>query len=151
MGENDATCPPCVRLTRRLPASPEKVFDAWTDGESMGEWLHPSTVNRVNADLDVKVGGDFHIVMSDETAKHDHHGTYLAVERPSRLAFTWSSPGTREQETRLTVELAPDGDGTELVLTHEQLPDLESAHKHTAGWLAILDRLSARLSNGTDH
>ncbi len=146
MGDKDVTCPPCVRLTRHLPASPEQVFDCWTRADSLGDWLHASRDHHVDVDLDVQVGGDLHIVMSDDTDNHDHRGTYLAVDRPRRLAFTWSSPGTDKQETRVTVELAPDGDGTELVLTHELLPSLESAHKHTAGWGAILDRLSERLS-----
>jgi uncharacterized protein YndB with AHSA1/START domain len=41
----------------------------------------------------------------------------------------------------VTVSLTPDGDGTLLTLTHEQLFDQAARDGHERGWLGALDKL----------
>ena len=48
----------------------------------------------------------------------EHFGEYVEIDRPRRLAFDfWTS--FSEERTRVTVTIAPDGDGARLTLTHE--------------------------------
>jgi len=44
------------------------------------------------------------------------------------------------------VEFHERGTGTELVLTHELLPDAAARERHEAGWVSIADRLSNHLA-----
>jgi uncharacterized protein YndB with AHSA1/START domain len=46
-----------IRLVRVLPAPPEEVFDAWTDPESIREWMCPGAIYETAATLDVRVNG----------------------------------------------------------------------------------------------
>lgn len=135
-----------VRLQRLLPASPQEVFDAWTDPESLEQWLCPGTVSLTRVELDVRVGGHFRIVMRDATKDLVHTGEYREITPPHRLVFTWCSNGTYNQETLVTVELHPRGNKTELVLTHERLPDASSAGKHEDGWQDVVRKLAVYLS-----
>ena len=128
-------------LSKRYPASPEAVFDAWTDPEGLGAWFSPMTTASV-PELDLRVGGAFRIDMHGEDADYVHTGKYLEVDRPHRLVFTWISAGTEDKETRVTVDLAADGDGTLLTLTQERFPCEESRDSHQQGWGAILEKFT---------
>ena len=139
-----------LRIVRRLPASPEEVFDAWLDADSLREWMCPGA-NHVSAvEVDPRVGGRFRIVMSDDTGDTEHTGEYRELRRPERLVFTWISKNTLDRETLVTVELRPIGQETELTLTHERLPDDEARRKHERGWTAIVEKLVAHLGEGTE-
>ena len=139
-----------VRVTKLLPASPEVVFDAWTDPESLAQWFLPGPIRVGPVEVDLRVGGRYRIVIVGE-AEHVIWGEYLEIERPKRLVFTWFSAGTGGEETLVTIELearrsGAGGSRTELVLTHEQLPDRQAATRHEAGWSNILDALGAHLA-----
>ena len=66
---------------------------------------------------------------------------------PKRLVMTWvwGSGDYAGQETLVTVDLAADGDGTLLTLTHENLDGIESRDNHEHGWSGSFDRLQRRL------
>lgn len=133
---------PVVRIRRLLPASPEQVFQAWTDEESLRQWMSP--YGEARATIDLRVGGCFRIVMLGEGVELEHTGEYREIVPPRRLVFTWRSEFTDRQATVVTVVLRPEGDQTELVLTHELLPD-EEAGPHEFGWGKIVDNLQAHL------
>ncbi len=143
-GKNAAA--PLVRLVRELPAAPEEVFDAWTDPESVRNWLCPFDLRLSAVEIDARVGGRFRIVMSDADGDYEHTGEYLELARPDRLVFTWASPATGGKPSRVTVALRPKGGGTELTLTHERLPDEDAADKHRRGWGSVLEKLADRLA-----
>jgi len=130
-------------VSKRFAASPEKVFAAWTDPDSVGKWLSPFGTAR--ATIDPRVGGSFQIVMVGPDAEIEHTGEYLEIDRPRRLVFTWKSPYTGPAPSLVTVELRPDGSGTELTLRHERLPE-EHVEAHTGGWAQILENLEKQLA-----
>jgi uncharacterized protein YndB with AHSA1/START domain len=84
--------------------------------------------------------------MTSPEARREVSGTYLEVDRPRKLAFTWTGPLTNGVETLVTVELIPRGDETDVVLTHERLPTSAIVDGHTRGWGIILDHLAQALS-----
>ena len=80
-----------IHLTRRIAASPEDVFDPWTDPESLAQWMVPIAGGSTNARVDARVGGRFHIDMTGNGTTYPHDGEYLRVDRPHLLEFTWIS------------------------------------------------------------
>src|SRR5438876_432139 len=69
-----------------------------------------------------KGGGKFRIVMRHRGGDVKHRGEYVDIDRPSFLSFTWLSVNTDHRPTVVAVELQERPDGTELILTHRQLP-----------------------------
>lgn len=146
MTEKEPRQRPVVRIHRLMPATPREVFDAWTNPDCMQEWMCPGSTSLASVQLDVRIGGSFRIVMRDETGDVVHTGEYREIRPPERLVFTWRSPNTYNKDTLVTVELHPKGKKTELVLTHELLPDAVVAGTHEHGWRSIVEKLAIHLS-----
>lgn len=128
-----------VRLERLLDASPAEVFDAWLDPVTLGRFMTPMGVLSAKVALDPRVGGAFSIDMSTADEVIAHTGKYLAIERVTRLVFTWRSVHTDDRDTTVTITLAPEGSRTRLRLVHEGLPDEEARAGHEGGWGSALD------------
>jgi uncharacterized protein YndB with AHSA1/START domain len=135
-----------LRIVRRLPARPEEVFDAWIDAESLRVWMCPGAMRVAAVDVDARVGGQFRIVMRGAQGDVEHTGRYREIRRPERLVFTWMSRNTAGCETLVTIALRAEGMGTELTLTHEDLPDDEARRRHEAGWTSIAEKLAGHLA-----
>ena len=142
MGHGDATGP-IVQLRRRVRAEAEQVFDLWTKPDLMARWMSPFPgVVNCKASCDFRPGGTFSLVMSSGQSSREVSGTYVQIDRPHKLVFTWIGPLTNNVNTLVTVELNPCGDETDLVLTHERLPTPAILEGHTRGWGHILDHLA---------
>lgn len=140
---------PAVRVTRRFAAAPERVFDAWLDPARARRFLFATPDGEVvRCDIDPFVGGRFSIVDRRPAGDAGHYGTYLEIDRPRRLVFTFSV-SEDEPGDRVTVDVSPvDGGGSEVTLTHEMKPEwAEWATKTTEGWTNILDGLARALDD----
>jgi uncharacterized protein YndB with AHSA1/START domain len=144
-----------LRLERRFEATPEAVFDAWTNPEVLRRWwaVGPDWETPA-ADVDLRPGGRYRLTMRDPGAGAEHTvgGEYLEVRRPDRLTYTWAW----EHETggpdigapsRVTVAFVPDGGGTRVEIVHSGFPSEESRARHEHGWNAVLENL-AKLTLG---
>lgn len=133
-----------VRVTRRFTASAERVFDAWLDVERARQFLFAtSTGEMVRAEIDPRVGGRFLFVDRRQGQDVEHVGTYLEIDRPRRLVFTFAVTGA-EGETRVTIDIRPLDVGCELTLTHEGVPE-DYADRTESGWATILDAIARAL------
>ena len=147
-----------LRLDRTLAAPPEWVWDALTNADALAAWFWPERFDT-KAHTDPRPGGSYRI----EGGGMAVHGTYVAVEAPTRLVFTWRWDGDQE-ETLVTITLSPprrrvrrrvelstvDG-GTALTLTHERFADPSSRDNHLTGWSDCLDRLPGWLAARAHH
>lgn len=145
----DDTTVSTVQVRRRMRATAEQIFDLWTKPDLMVRWMspYPGAVD-CKASCDPRPGGAFSLVMSSPESRREVTGTYVQVDRPRKLVFTWIGPLTNNVNTLVTVELYPRGDETELVLTHERLPTAAIFEGHTRGWGNILDHLGDALGAG---
>ncbi len=130
-------------VRRTIPVPREEVFSAWLDPASLATWMCPGET-RSTAQVDPQVGGAFRVVMEHADERVEHTGTYLAIERPARLSFTWISPYTDMVPSVVTVEFHSRGGGTEVILTHERLP-ARHVEAHKKGWGEILAKLEQAL------
>jgi uncharacterized protein YndB with AHSA1/START domain len=137
------TAGPIVQIRRRVRAGAEQIFDLWTKPDLMVRWMSPFPgAVDCKASCDFRPGGTFSLVMSSGDSRREVSGTYVQIDRPRKLVFTWIGPLTNSVNTLVTVELIPRGDETDLVLTHERLPTSAIVEGHTMGWGHILDHLT---------
>lgn len=137
------TTAPTVQLRRRVKAGAEEIFDLWTTPELMIRWMSPFPGEvHCQATCDLRPGGTYSLLMSSGEANRQVTGTYVQIDRPRKLVFTWRGPLTDNVDTLVTLELDPQGDETDLVLTHERLPTSAMFEGHTRGWGTILDHLA---------
>lgn len=138
--------PGSLVIKKQMAASAEEVFDAWTDPMSMVEFMKPPSVQRVEVNVDARVGGKFRIDMIGASSVTSHTGEYLAIDRPRLLKFTWISKHTENRPTVVTIELTPRGaEQCEIVLTHTGLPESQ-VPGHTQGWSFMVEKLASDLS-----
>ena len=113
------TTGPIVQIRRRVKAGAEQIFDLWTKPDLMVRWMSPFPgAVDCKASCDLRPGVAFSLVMSSEQSIREVSGTYVQIDRPRKLVFTWIGPLTNDVKTLVTVELIPSGDETDLVLTH---------------------------------
>jgi uncharacterized protein YndB with AHSA1/START domain len=98
------------------------------------------------ATLQAVPGGTFRVRMRDGV---EAAGEFLEIDPPRKVVFTWGwthEPTVPPGSTRVVVTLAPDGNGTRVVLRHYGLPDGQRHDGHHKGWIMYLDRLSTRIA-----
>ena len=84
-----------VEVRHSLHAPIADVFRWWTEADLLREWMSP--IGTVDAEVDLRVGGAFRIVMKGGGRVIEHVGEYLEIDPPRRLVFTCTrnSPVTR--------------------------------------------------------
>jgi uncharacterized protein YndB with AHSA1/START domain len=140
-----------LRLERSFDASPEAVFDAWTNPEVLRRWWAAGRDWRTPvAEVDLRVGGGYRLSMEDPEAGASHtvRGEYIEVRRPERLVYSWcweDSAGQTGHVSTVMVDFRGDGERTTVVLEHSGLESADSRDKHRVGWEACLENLEARI------
>jgi uncharacterized protein YndB with AHSA1/START domain len=138
-----AANPATVTVRRSIAAPAEVLFDAWLDPESAAVFMNPEGGRPSDVSIDARPGGAFSILMHGATKSYPHHGIYKVIERPRQLVFTWISEATHQGESLVTVEFKVGKGSTEVVITHERLPEA-MAEAHVKGWTEILSLLAKR-------
>jgi len=134
-----------IRLRRWFVAPRENVFRAWTNPEAIKNWWCPTGWAPANIEIDLRVAGTFRIGMRDRESGLlvSVYGHFIEVRPPERLVYTWQWENAFRDmpETRVTVQFVERGTGTEVVLSHEDLPEIGVCLQHRAGWIAAWDRM----------
>ena len=134
-----------LEIKRVIKAPRERVYAAWTDPAQLREWFGPENVQTRSLVAEARVGGKFRWdLTSSEGAAMTVHGEYRELESNRKIVFSWQWNDDEDWEQRdsvVTVELFDCDGGTEVRLTHEQLPSKESRDRHTEGWVSVLDKL----------
>ena len=139
-------------VRKRVAATREELFDAWTDPDGMRVWMCPGDIVSADVVMDLRIGGRLVIIMRGPDRAFEHRGEFTVIDRPSKLAFTWIADATDLQPTLVTVEFIELGEAeSELVLTHERFPRTEVRDRYRGGWDQILGLLERHLlGNGGD-
>jgi len=137
---------PTITVKRKIAAPAQQIFDAWLNPASLAEWMRPCSGGTAPATVkvDAREGGAFEIVMHVPSGPVLHTGVYQTIDAPRRLVFTWNSPGAGQHDSLVTVELRAAGQSTEVIITHERLPEAAQAG-HAAGWTELLESLEKML------
>ncbi|MFA5943424.1 MAG: SRPBCC family protein [Candidatus Thermoplasmatota archaeon] len=102
------------RIVRYFNAPTSKVYQLWTTKEGLAKWWGPSANAmgyKFGVDkLDVRVGGEYDIVMSNKKHGELHnHGVYTEIVPNKRLAQRWDfdiflGPGEKPYPISIVVE-----------------------------------------------
>jgi uncharacterized protein YndB with AHSA1/START domain len=139
-----------VLLVRRLiRASAERIFDVWTQPEHLKLWWGPNSVECVDAEVDLRVGGRYRIANQFPDGKILWiSGEFEAIERPDRLVYTWRVGNEQAAAERVTVTFEARGEDTEVTVAHERIPTQVMRDMHEQGWVGCLDGLINYLQGG---
>ena len=139
-----------LEIKRFINAPRDRVYAAWTDPAQLKQWFGPENIQTHDLIADVSVGGKFRWNLSNaEGEKMTCCGEYRELQPGKKIVFTWQWEDDVDWENHasiVTVELDDRDGGTELRLTHEQLPNEESRDGHTRGWNSAFDKLEKLLS-----
>ena len=120
-----------LRISRVLPATPEEVFDAYTDAEKQKIWFSilDETPGIVEITVDLRVGGVQTAVWGpDEDTLFRETQTFLVIDRPHRLVTesTGSSPDGLSMTTRIEITFDAEGpDRTRMNVVQSGFPNPE--------------------------
>lgn len=158
MNEPDTTEVIALRLQRKLPATPDQVFDAYTDPEWAKAWLSAlgPDEGEVQATVDLRVGGVWDATFRPNPATRVHDvQTYVEIERPRRLVADLVSDAEMAEQkmppvrTRIALTLEPEGAGT--LVTVEQSGFASEEQRDffaNVAWPAGLDRIAVHIAGG---
>lgn len=135
-----------IEQTVRIAAPPETVWSFWTEPARLAEWW------GVEAEVEPVPGGRYRVVMEEGPVML---GQLTELDPPHRLVFTFgweqNAPGEplAPGSTRVEVTLRADGNGTELVLRHSDMP-VTHAPDHDHGWKHVIgERMVALASSAS--
>jgi uncharacterized protein YndB with AHSA1/START domain len=129
-----------VVVRKLIKASPEEVFEAFTNPEIMTKWFYGVEGWSVEVSNTLEVGGSYTLNMIKTDGKeYMHTGEYKVIAPPEKLVFTWNSDYARD--TVVTVYFRGVEDGTEITLEHEFLMTDEARADHRRGWTTCLNNL----------
>ncbi|WP_415908117.1 SRPBCC family protein [Oleiharenicola sp. Vm1] len=143
--------PATASIHKRFAASAARVYDAWLDPDWLARWMFGPAVRDekiVRLTTDPRVGGEFSFVVDRGGALVDHVGTYLALERPHRLVFTWATRDSLPATSQVTVLIEPLGDAAcQLTLHHAMAPEWAAFTERAASsWQKMADALERALA-----
>lgn len=135
-----------LECSRRFRFSAARLYRAWTTPTELVRWWSPGDAGfQVDAQLDVRVGGQYRITMARPAVASPLVlvGEYDVVTPPSLLGFTWRwEHHPKEKTTRVRVSFVDLAEGgCELTIRHSGFPDVNMRDQHGAGWSRALDAI----------
>ena len=140
-------------MERTFTAPAARVFDAFTESEVMRRWWHAERRwETAVAEVELRVGGAIRVVMldPDRGVEYGGGGHYTEIDRPTRLAFTWTWDDGEQggRPNLIEIEFAEGDGGTRVTFTHRGLADAESVRSHEGGWGGAFENLARALGAG---
>ena len=137
-----------LRVERLIDATPEEVFDAYTDPEAQKVWYSIMDEGMiVENDVDLRVGGKWVSAWGfsrDEMFRETN--VFEVIDRPHRLISrsTGSSPDGRSVDTHVEVTFRDEGGKTLVTIVQTGFPDEEMRDFFAdSAWNGAFDRLNA--------
>jgi uncharacterized protein YndB with AHSA1/START domain len=95
-----------IVTTREFDAPLELVWDVLTKPEHVRNWFAPFKDEVTECSIDLRVGGDYHIVfVTPDGTECSFRGTYSEIEPPTRTVATWLFEGWPDAHAVETTEL----------------------------------------------
>jgi uncharacterized protein YndB with AHSA1/START domain len=138
-----------VRIERTFEASAEDVFDAWTSPEVIRRWFIPGNGwQEPSAEVDLRVGGKVRVVMRDPDGEPvEAWGEYTLIERPHRLAFTWTFEDDPSNQQMIELEFTERDGVTTVLFVNSDISEPKRREAQYEGWSACFDEMERVLGS----
>jgi uncharacterized protein YndB with AHSA1/START domain len=108
----------------------------------MTKWWGPKGVTCLSAEVDLRVGGNYRIANElPDGSVIWISGQFEQIERPHLLIYTWVVENESPATERVKVEFEQHEHGTNVTITHEQIPNKVLSEQHQHGWTGCMDGL----------
>jgi len=135
-----------LMVRKTIRATPERLFEAWTEPGHLRRWWRPKDVECIDAEVDLRVGGQYRIANRFPDGRVLWiAGEFERIERPSLLVYTWRVEPDAAPE-RVTVRFERRNDATDVVIVHERIASPMIRDQHERGWRECLDGLETFVS-----
>jgi uncharacterized protein YndB with AHSA1/START domain len=139
--------PITLTVHRMIRATPERLFEAWTQPGQLKQWWGPETVTCIAAEVDLRVGGRYRLANQfPDGSVVWIIGEFQVIEAPYRLTYTWQIEESSGSSELVTVRFEPHGGEIEVTVTHTRILDRTTRDRHEQGWLGCLKGLVEYLS-----
>ena len=107
-----------IVITREFDAPVELVFDVFTKPEHVRKTFAPFGEEVTVCSIDLRVGGDYHhVFVTGDGTECSFRGTFLEIERPTRIVDTWLFEGWPDADAVESVDLHETDGVTKLTVT----------------------------------
>jgi len=152
-----------VVIERRYRASITDVWDLWTTKDGFESWWGPQGFRAEVSEIDARVGGALHYEMIADTpemiaamkqmgrpASHPARARFTELRPRERLVITSVVdfiPDVAAYESRIAVDLTPDGEHVRMVVTLDAMHSEEMTRMQEQGFTSQLTKLDARFAS----
>ncbi len=142
------TTKPTAIAVQKFNVSPQRVYDAILSPEMIGRFmfgplLREETILHIRND--VRVGGEFSYKVRRGADEIDHVGTFLELNSPKRIVFTWAIAPETDGST-VIIDITPTPEGCSVRLMHEMAPEwADFLDRSRAAWEKMLGVLATLL------
>jgi uncharacterized protein YndB with AHSA1/START domain len=141
-------------VERTYPSTPALVFAAWADPEAKARWFGDPDEGVEEFELDFRVGGREFNRGEVEGNAYTYEARYQDIVPDERIVYAYDMhiDGRRISVSLGTVELRPEGEGTQLTYTEQGafLDGLDSAAQRQSGTGALFDALGKELERADE-
>lgn len=129
---------------------PRRVYDAILDPAMIARFMFGPLLREeeiIHIRNEPRVGGAFSFKVRRGGTEIDHIGTYIELDPPRRIIFTWSIAGLGDDNPSVvTIDIAATADGCSLRLVHEMDDKwADFIDRSRAGWEKMLGVLATLL------
>lgn len=143
-----------ARVSHHFTAAAPRVYDAWLDPTSVRQWMSAALKSSglsgeiVQIEIDPRVGGRFLFSDRRDGAIAKHWGTYLELERPQKIVFTWIvDPADEADPSKVTLTIEPEGTGCVATIVHEMDAKwIDYIARTEGGWSRMLASINTFLA-----
>jgi uncharacterized protein YndB with AHSA1/START domain len=137
-----------LTMTRRFEASPERVYDAWTDPQFASLWLFTGPTSEAHTcEMDVRPGGRWTITDTRGGTIYSGGGEFLEADRPRKVSLTFGMPQFSPEFDLITVTFEPDGDGCIMRFRQEGIAQMAKGPSES-GWTPMFQGLAKAIGVG---
>jgi uncharacterized protein YndB with AHSA1/START domain len=138
-----------VRIERTFDASAEEVFDAWTSEVVIKRWFRPQEGwLEPDAEVDLRVGGQIRVVMRTADGEPvGAGGEYTEIDRPNRLAFTWTFDDDPSNEQMIELDFTERDGVTTVLFVNSDISEAERRDSQYEGWSTCFDEIERVLGS----
>ncbi len=142
-----------AKVTHRFESSAERIYDAWLNPEKARHWMKAALTELglageiARIEIGARVGGSFFFSDMRDGTETKHWGTYLELDRPRKIVFTWITAEKEEDDpSKVTLAIEPDGEGCTASIVHElDAKWAEYIPQTQRGWSSMFRAMDALL------